>query len=88
MILYTTAEIGENIWLDLYGFNPLGMTIAYGSGFGNVLAGVIKRKVIERTIDGVEECLKGLSRNILDLKNILHDKKDNLYLYPNKSDLR
>jgi hypothetical protein len=68
MILYTTAEIGENIWLDLYGFNPLGMTIAYGSGFGNVLAGVIKRKVIERTIDGVEECLKGLSRNILDLK--------------------
>jgi hypothetical protein len=68
MILYTTAEIGENIWLDLYGFNPLGIAIVYGSGFGNVLAGVIKRKVIERAIDGVEERLKGLSRNILDLK--------------------
>jgi hypothetical protein len=70
-ILYTTAEIGENKWLNLYGFNPLGIDIAYGSGFGNVLAGVTKGNVIEWTIDGIEECLKGLSKNILDLKNII-----------------
>jgi hypothetical protein len=70
-IPYTTGEIGENIWLYLYGFDPLEIALAYGSGFGNALAGVIKGKVIEWAIDGVEECLKGLSKNILDSKNII-----------------
>lgn len=42
-ILYiNTVEIGENIRLYLYGFNPLRIATAYGFGFGfgNALAGI------------------------------------------------